>query len=62
MRTRTSWRKSSHSGATNGNCVEIAIMRGSVAVRDSKNTAGPTLAFGPTTWRAFLSSTDVRHG
>jgi hypothetical protein len=26
-----------------------------VGVRDSKNADGPTLAFSPTTWRAFLA-------
>lgn len=49
------WRKSSFSNGTNGNCVEIAVMTDRVAVRDSKNTTGPTLAFDSTAWRTFLS-------
>jgi len=49
-----SWRKSSHSGPTNGSCVEVAMNIAGVAVRDSKNTDGPTLAFGLVTWRKFL--------
>jgi hypothetical protein len=51
------WRKSSYSGGGNGACVEIAFDAEIVGVRDSKNTAGPTLAFTPTTWRRFLQRT-----
>ena len=39
------WRKSSASGA-NG-CVEVAFVEGQVAVRDSKDRAGPVLVFDP---------------
>ncbi|GAA3213656.1 DUF397 domain-containing protein [Actinocorallia longicatena] len=31
------WRKSSHSGTSGGDCVEVAAVEGVVAVRDSKN-------------------------
>jgi hypothetical protein len=34
---RTHWRKSSHSGGDEGNCVEIADLDGRIGVRDSKN-------------------------
>ncbi len=38
---RTRWRKSSRSGGTNGDCVELA---GTLdALRDSKNPVGPAL-------------------
>ncbi len=47
------WRKSSHSGGGN-DCVEIAVVADTAAVRDSKNPAGPTLRFGPAGWTAFL--------
>jgi len=47
------WRKSSFSGATNGNCVEIAFNVEAVAVRDSKDSAGPVLQFSPVQWRVF---------
>lgn len=39
------WRKSSYS-ASNGACVEVAkAADGTIAVRDSKDPAGPTLRF-----------------
>jgi len=46
------WRKSSHSGE--GDCVEVGWQIADVAVRDSKNPAGPTLSFPVRTWRTFL--------
>ena len=49
------WRKSSYSGGSgNGSCVEVAVSREQVGVRDSKNADGPRLAFPPATWRDFL--------
>jgi hypothetical protein len=49
------WRKSSFSGSSgNGDCVEVAVSQNTVGVRDSKNVAGPRLAFPATTWRNFL--------
>jgi hypothetical protein len=47
------WRKSGYS--VENNCVEVAF-GGIVAVRDSKNPAGPILAVSPTAWRAFLGA------
>jgi Domain of unknown function (DUF397) len=50
------WRKSSYSGSSGGNCVEIARnLPGVIAVRDSKNPEGPALVFSPEGWRAFLA-------
>jgi hypothetical protein len=37
------WRKSSHSGGTSGNCVEVADAHSAIGIRDSKNPAGPKL-------------------
>ncbi|MFI6759778.1 DUF397 domain-containing protein [Micromonospora sp. NPDC050417] len=49
------WRKSTRSGTSGGNCVEVADnLPGVVGVRDSKDPAGPALAFGPDAWRAFV--------
>ena len=53
--TRACWQKASAS--TNaGNCVEVAVnLPGVVAVRDSKDPAGPALTFTPDAWREFTS-------
>lgn len=49
------WFKSSYSGGTDGeSCIELAITPGTIHVRDSKNTAGPRLAFTPDTWARFV--------
>lgn len=58
--SRAIWRTSSHSGG-NGNCVEVAAnLPGIIAVRDSKNPAGPELTFSPASWAAFTAA--VRAG
>lgn len=49
------WRKSSRS-STQANCVEVAFTGPAVAVRDSKNTSGPVLAFPEAGWTALLST------
>ena len=36
--------------------VEVTELPGRVAMRDSKDPAGPVLAFTRTEWRAFLGS------
>jgi hypothetical protein len=54
------WRKSTYSGDSS-NCVEIATTPTTILVRDSKNPAGPRLAFLPSTWVVFASSTTEAH-
>ncbi|GAA3107589.1 DUF397 domain-containing protein [Streptosporangium carneum] len=55
------FRKSSLSGSSNDNCVEVATnLPGLVAVRDSKDPSGPVLTFPPGVWSDFLRS--IRHG
>jgi hypothetical protein len=50
------WRKSSYSGSSGGQCVEVAAnLPGIVAVRDSKNPAGPALVLTPQQWAEFVS-------
>lgn len=50
------WRKSSFSDNSEGDCVELAFVPTGVAVRDSKNTAGPVLTVDVDGWRAFTRS------
>ncbi|MFF9567439.1 DUF397 domain-containing protein [Streptomyces sp. NPDC014685] len=49
------WFKSSHSNG-NGNCVEVAHLDGAVAVRDSKQQAGPVLTCASEGWQTFIGS------
>ncbi|WP_239328917.1 DUF397 domain-containing protein [Frankia sp. CiP3] len=56
----TVWRKSSYSNGAGGMCVEVAVAAGGILVRDSKDPAGPVLAFTGGEWDAFLAG--VRDG
>jgi hypothetical protein len=59
--THVAWRKSSYSGTNSGNCVEVgSTLTVGVAVRDSKDPNGPTLAFTPSQWRAFTHQIKTR--
>lgn len=50
------WHKSTRSGG-NGDCVETTVLTGAVAVRDSKDPAGPVLFFSVADWGSFLAGT-----
>ncbi|WP_030745256.1 DUF397 domain-containing protein [Streptomyces sp. NRRL F-5135] len=50
------WRKSSHSGPSNGDCLEVADGHPTVPVRDSKNARGPVLVFHADGWSSFVSA------
>ena len=61
------WVKSTRSGPTGGNCVEVASLTsgsasgdGLVAVRDSRRPAGPALLFGREQWAAFVAAVSGR--
>jgi len=59
--TAARWVKSTRSGPTGGNCVEIACPGdGRVAVRNSRHPAGPALLFGREQWAAFVVATAGR--
>jgi len=53
--TGAHWFKSSRS-ANNRQCVEVAFTGGQVAVRDSKDPAGPALVFSESAWAAFITA------
>jgi hypothetical protein len=52
--SRAQWRTSSRSSG-NGACVEVADADHGIAVRDSKDSAGPVLLFTPAEWEAFTA-------
>lgn len=61
MMTETSrppWRTSTYSNGSS-NCVEVADAARVVAVRDSKDPAGPRLAIPAATWRAFTRRVQI---
>ncbi|MFJ7104704.1 DUF397 domain-containing protein [Streptomyces albogriseolus] len=50
------WVKSSYSGTSGGDCVEVAVRQDTVHVRDSKAVeAGPVLRVGRDPWAAFVA-------
>ncbi|WCH91277.1 DUF397 domain-containing protein [Streptomyces moderatus] len=54
------WRKSSHSSDQGGNCIEVAeTPHTTIAVRDSKNPAGPILTLDPAAFTTFVKWTSA---
>ncbi|MER6529907.1 DUF397 domain-containing protein [Streptomyces sp. NPDC001508] len=57
MTTPDSWRKSSYSGAGDGNsCVEVANRPTHIAIRDSKDPAHGPLTFPTPIFSTFLQA------
>ncbi|WP_455351059.1 DUF397 domain-containing protein [Streptomyces sp. SYSU K217416] len=55
------WRKSSYSGGSGGDCVEVAgNLPHVVPVRDSKAQLGPALVFRAAAWSSFVGA--VKNG
>ncbi|WP_210576435.1 DUF397 domain-containing protein [Streptomyces sp. GESEQ-4] len=54
----TSWRKSTYSGGSSGDCLEVndTARPAHVPVRDSKNPTGLALLFSAPAWSAFVTS------
>ncbi|GHD29487.1 DUF397 domain-containing protein [Streptomyces galbus] len=56
LTTVIQWRKSSYSGDQGGECLEVALTPSpAIAVRDSKNPAGPVLSFRPGAFQEFVA-------
>jgi len=51
----STWRKSTHSQDTGGNCVEVATA-GAVLIRDTANRDGSTLNVSASAWLKFTST------
>ena len=50
------WFKSTRSGGSGNNCVEVAIAKAVVGVRHSKDRSGPALRFAPAAWTTFTGA------
>ncbi|MEU6771495.1 DUF397 domain-containing protein [Streptomyces sp. NPDC046759] len=51
----SAWQKSSYSSDQGGDCVEVADTPcATIALRDSKNPAGPVLTLGPVAFSTFV--------
>ncbi|WP_345963526.1 DUF397 domain-containing protein [Streptomyces sp. BRB040] len=59
--TGIQWRKSSYSSDQGGNCVEVGELPATVAVRDSKTPAGPTLTLAPAVFTTFVDWARTTH-
>ncbi|MFB6706208.1 DUF397 domain-containing protein [Streptomyces sp. NPDC056333] len=53
---RPKWRKSSRSGGSGTECVEVADLQSTVGVRDSKQLRRPHIAVSQSTWARFVAS------
>lgn len=54
------WRKSSYSGGTGDNCLEVTHdFPALVPVRDSKTPQGPKLVFRASAWSAFVKAVRI---
>lgn len=54
------WYKSSYSGGSQGECLEVARGHDAVPVRDSKAAHGPAVIASAASWSTFVSA--VRNG
>ncbi|ACY95973.1 DUF397 domain-containing protein [Thermomonospora curvata] len=54
------WRRSSHSGSSGGECVEVAHLDSTTAIRDSKNPGAGFLAMKREAWGRLLA--EIKQG
>lgn len=52
--SQVTWRKSSYSNGSGGNCTEVAQVGADVAIRDSKDPDGPALVVDRRAWQTFV--------
>ncbi|MEU3414418.1 DUF397 domain-containing protein [Streptomyces sp. NPDC006658] len=52
----TGWYKSTYSGGSNADCLEVARGHAHVPVRDSKNLTGPAVLFSLNGWTSFVKA------
>ncbi|MGW2414845.1 DUF397 domain-containing protein [Streptomyces tubercidicus] len=51
------WRKSSYTNGSGGDCVEVADnLPGIIPVRDSKAPGGPAIIFPTAAWSSFVTA------
>lgn len=54
-RDRMTWHKSTYSGGSGSECVEVAQHPAGLLIRDSKDPSGPVLDFPAASWSAFVA-------
>lgn len=54
--TDLNWRKSTYSGDSGGDCVEVGTATGVVLVRDTTDRDGGMLSVTPGAWSTFLAA------
>ncbi|WP_199550881.1 DUF397 domain-containing protein [Streptomyces sp. N35] len=54
--TNAQWRKSSYSGTSGGECVEVADLTPHIAIRDSKTPDGPVLTLPADSFARFVDA------
>ncbi|MFF5532016.1 DUF397 domain-containing protein [Streptomyces cinerochromogenes] len=52
--TELAWFKSSHSGSSGDDCIEVAVTEQAVHVRDSKDVSRPDFVVGRDGWTRFV--------
>jgi hypothetical protein len=57
--TLTGWHKSSYSGGSQADCLEVARGHVGVPVRDSKAVTGPVVVFSGRGWSEFVGAVKV---
>ncbi|MFR9758231.1 DUF397 domain-containing protein [Streptomyces sp. TR06-5] len=51
---RLTWYKSSYSGTSGGDCVEVATVSATVHIRDSKDPSRGCLSVAQASWSTFI--------